>query len=308
MKTPIKTTNVGLLLTFIFAFSCSYNKPSGEADSAYHQEINDWRNGRIEALKNPEGWLSLIGLFTLEEGENSFGASLANVIVFPTDKAPEVIGSFVLTDEQVRVQINAGLEVLHQGEPVSDMIMLSDATGDPTILTLGSLKWYIIKRGDIFAVRLKDSESVNIQAFEGIDSYPIDLDWRIEAHFRPFDTPKTMEMPTFIGTVAELTSPGILEFEIDGQTHQLDAYAEPEDDEFWLIFGDRTNGKETYGGGRFLVVDKPGTGQTTYIDFNYAYNPPCAFSDFATCPLPTARNRLAVEVTAGEKNYEHGSH
>ncbi|MEE9167851.1 MAG: DUF1684 domain-containing protein [Candidatus Neomarinimicrobiota bacterium] len=272
------------------------------------KEIDSWRNRRIASLKDKNGWLSLAGLFWLEEGKNGFGSDQTNDIIFPAGKAPDFIGSFVLEGKQVRVKVRPDVKVLHEGEPVHDMILQSDENGTPTILSLESLSWYIIKRGEKLAVRLKDSENPRFKQFKGINSYPIDSAWRIPAHFESFEKPNRTRMATILGTVEELTSPGVLVFEIQDKTYQLDVIAEPEDDQFWVIFGDQTNRDSTYGGGRYLYVDKPESDSATIIDFNKAYNPPCVFSEFSTCPLPHERNRLPVKIIAGEKNYENGPH
>lgn len=292
----------------MISFSCNRNESSSEDNLSYVKEIRDWRTKRIASLKNRNGWLSLAGLFWLQEGENSFGSDQSNDIIFPADNAPHFIGWFVLKDEQICVKIRPDVKVLHEGEPVQERLLESDENGKPTILSLRSLNWYIIKRGEKFAVRLKDSEHPRIKQFAGIDSYPINPAWRIKAYFEPFEKPKRIRMTTVLGTIAELTTPGVLVFKVHGKTYRLDAIVEPDDDQFWIIFSDQTNGFTTYGGGRFLYVDKPGADNATIIDFNKAYNPPCVFSEFASCPLPHSKNRLLIKITAGEKNYEYESH
>ncbi len=291
-------------ICFLAVLRCTSVENNSPADPAYVAEIQEWHNQRIKSLKKKNGWLTLAGLFWLKEGENTFGSDSSNDMVFPA-KAPAVIGTITLKDSSATIDIKSGIQVFHDGKPVHSQLLKSDASGDPTILTLGSLSWYLIKRGDKFGVRLKDSEHPNLQAFTGVEMYPINPRWRVKARLEPYDPPKSIAIPTVLGTVLELPCPGALVFEIDGKTLRLEPVAEPGDDELWLIFGDATNGEETYGAGRFLYVDKPGDDGTTFIDFNKAYNPPCAFTAFATCPLPPAQNRLPVKVTAGEKNY-HG--
>ena len=305
MTTQIKSVNIFLIQFLMVSFSCRLDKSVGEENPSYIKEIVEWRTKRIDSLKDKNGWLSLAGLFWLEEGEISFGSDRANDIVFPANKAPDFIGSFGMEDEQIGVKIRPDVKVLHEGKPVQDILLQSDENGNPTILSFGSLNWFIIKRGESFAVRLRDSENPRIEQFRGIDSYTVDPAWRIKAHFEPYEKPKIIEMPTILGTMERLTSPGVLVFEINGRPHRLDAVAESDDDQFWMIFGDRTNGFTTYGGGRFLYVDKPAADNTTVIDFNKAYNPPCVFSHFATCPLPHSQNRLPIRITAGEKNFEN---
>jgi uncharacterized protein (DUF1684 family) len=269
-------------------------------------EITSWHNKRIDALKDKNGWLSLAGLFWLEEGEYSFGSDPSNDFVFPAKKAPDLIGRFILNQEQVIVKINHEIEVLNEGEPVTEMLLQSDEEDRPTILSWGSLKWFVIRHGDKFAIRLKDSENPKLNTFKGIGTFPIDLNWRVKSIFEPYHPPKKIPTPTILGTTVERLSPGGLAFEVEGKTHRLDPVAESDSKQYFIIFADETNGTETYGPGRFLYVERPGEDGTTYIDFNKAYNPPCAFTDFATCPLPPAQNHLPIRITAGEKNYEHG--
>jgi len=277
-------------------------------DSLYISEIDRWHEERIESLTRPDGWLTLAGLFWLSEGENTFGTDASNDIVFPAGKAPDFLGSFFLRKGQVSMQIRPGVKVFHDGRPVQSLVLKDDSDGAPSVLEAGPLSWCVIKRGDRFAVRLKDRESPTLREFEGIERFPVDRKWRVEARLEPYDPPKTIPVPTVIGTVIEEHSPGALVFEMDGRSFRLDPIAESSDTDLFLVFGDETNGIETYGGGRFLVVAKPDSAGFTSIDFNKAYNPPCAFTPYATCPLPPEQNRLPFRVTAGEKSYAGYSH
>lgn len=295
-------------LLLLILFSCSGKKSNDREDASYINEIKNWHNERIKSLKSEDGWLSVSGLFWLNEGENSFGAALSNDIVFPEDKAPDFIGWFVLDNGQVRVKIKSDVQVFHKNTPVTEMLLRSDVEGDPTILAFGSLNWYVIKRDNKFGVRLKDSENPKISIFKEIERYPISSKWRIKAEFLPYNPPKKIALPTVLGTVIEESSPGALEFKINGQTYQLDPIGDANDEKFIIIFADQTNGIETYGAGRYLYVIKPNEEGITYIDFNKAYNPPCAFTKYATCPFPPTQNRLPVKITAGEKNYKHALH
>ncbi|MCX8009993.1 MAG: DUF1684 domain-containing protein, partial [Ignavibacteria bacterium] len=152
--------------------------------------------------------------------------------------------------------------------------------------------------------RLRDLEAPLVKNFKGIETYPIDKNWKIESQFIPYTSPKPIQIPTVIGTIEEDTARGYLAFQIDGEEFRLDPTSEGE--KLFVIFADETNGKETYGAGRFLYVDKPDSTGKTYIDFNKSYNPPCAFTKYATCPLPPKQNRLKIKITAGEKNFEGG--
>ena len=297
-----------LIISLVIIISCNNSQSNSENNSSYVSSLQEWHQERIESLKGKNGWLSLVGLLWLEEGENSFGSDPSNDIIFPKERAPEFIGSFILQNEQVRIRIESGVKVLYQGKLVKDMKLRTDTDEEPTVLYSDSLSWFIIKRGGKFAVRLRDSDNPHLLEFKGIETFAIDPAWRIKARFEPYDPPKKISVPTVLGTIREETSPGALVFRINGETYRLDPIAEPNDKHFFVIFADKTNGDETYGAGRFLSVEKPGADGITRIDFNKAYNPPCAFTEFATCPLPPSQNRLRIKVTAGEKKYERTPH
>jgi len=284
----------------ILLVSCKSDVPED-----YRQEIDDWHNKRIENLTKSDGWLSLAGLYWLKEGENKFGSDPSNDIVFP-EKAPAFIGSIFLEGEVVTTKMNPGIGINIDSTLTEEIIMKHDQTDNSTILKLGTFKWYVIKRSKGLGIRLKDSENILIKNFEGIKTYPIDPEWKIKAKFVAYNPPKIILIPNILGTIDESESPGYLEFEIAGNLYRLDAI--DAGDEFYMIFGDETNGEETYGAGRFLYVNKPDSIGITYIDFNKTYNPPCVFTKYATCPLPPKQNMLKVEITAGEKNYEGEGH
>lgn len=293
-----------LALIFLFLFISCQKK---EIDPSYLAEINQWHQKRIANLKKPEGWLSLVGLYWLQEGENSFGSSEKNDITFP-QKAPAFIGTFVLHANKVKVVINPDIPVLVNDTIKKEAELQHDLSGHPTKMKLGSLVWYVIKRGEKYGIRLKDTLSAVRMKFKGIDRFPVDPKYRVVATFIPYNPPKKIIIPTIIGTEEVSYSPGALEFELDGEKYRLDPEGEMGDKEWFIVFGDATNGKETYGAGRFLYVPAPDSTGKTIIDFNKAYNPPCAFTPYATCPLPPEQNILPVAIRAGEKNYGEGHH
>jgi uncharacterized protein len=283
--------------------SCTFNKKPKASDD-HIMEINSWHEGRVESLKSESGWLTLAGLFWLKEGVNTFGGNRSNDVDFPIDKAPDKMGSFKLNNGEVSIKIRPGIEVLLDKEPVSEMLMKDDSQDGTTILQYKTLSWYIIKRGERFGVRLKDSTAKTRTEFEKIDRFPVDSTFRVSATFQPYESPKKINVPTAAGETEEL-SPGLLEFQIGPHKLSLEPLGTIDSDRFFIIFGDETSGKETYGGGRFLYIENPGKAGETVIDFNKAYNPPCVFTPYATCPLPPDQNRLAIKITAGEKNYGH---
>jgi uncharacterized protein len=279
--------------------------PTSLDAAAYAREIAAWRTAREAELRKPDGWLTLVGLFWLEEGENHFGSDPRNRVVLPVGKAPPVAGTLVRHTEAVTVRANPGGGLESDGHPVSGEIPLaSDAKGKPTVLRLGSLSFYVIKRGPKLGVRVKDSRSPVLAAFHGVDSFPADPAWRVVARFEPHARPTTIPIANVLGQIENQPSPGTVVFERAGKTLRLDALDGGEGS-LSLIFADSTNGRETYGAGRFLDTDPPRDGKVI-VDFNKAYNPPCAFTTFATCPLPPRQNRLPIAVTAGEKKYGEG--
>ncbi len=278
------------------------------ASAAYVSEIETWREGRLASLTADDGWLSLVGLYWLEPGTNTFGSTPDNSLIFP-QKAPAHAGTFQLADGKVTVEPapGSGIELADTpGEPVAGKVLASDAQGEPTVLELGSLRFYVIERGDRTGIRVKDTESPVKAAFAGLDYYPIDPAWKVEARLERVPG-ATVPVPNVLGQVEDVPSPGTLVFQLPGgdRTLRLRPIQEGDSDELFVVFGDSTNGRQTYGGGRFLYADPPGPDGRVVLDFNRAYNPPCAFTPFATCPLPPPGNKLPLAVTAGEKKYAH---
>lgn len=297
-----------ILLSFFTIFDCQHSDKPSTADREYIKGIEEWQKRRVTNLTRPDGWLSLIGLFWLKEGENRFGSSPTNSIRFPAEKAPAVMGSFILNRDRVTVNIFDNLPVLHQGIPIQTLEMQNDLSENPTFLRYGSLSWLVIKRGDRYGIRLRDSKSETIKNFKGLDYFPIDPGWKIRASFEPYSPVKKISVPNVLGTENEETCPGALVFEKNGQRFRLDPILEDGTSQWFIIFSDETNGKETYGAGRFLYADPPDQNGYTFLDFNKAYNPPCAFTPFATCPLPPEQNHLNLKVEAGEKKYQGSMH
>lgn len=277
-----------------------------ELSSAGRQEIEKFRAERLEGLKDPNGWLTLVGLFWLDEGDNPFGSDPKGKIVFPAGKAPARAGTLVRHGDQVTLQAAVGAGITVAGKPVTEVALQADVTGKATVMELGPLSFFLIRRGDRLGLRVKDRESPALQAFAGVEDFPLRGDWRIEARFEANVPAKKIPIANVLGMVEDQPSPGAVIFTHGGQTYRLDALANS-DGTLSLVFGDETNGHETYGAGRFLDVDAPKDGKVM-VDFNQAYNPPCAFTRFATCPLPPAQNKLKVRVEAGEKKYGRGEH
>ena len=276
----------------------------GESEPArYESALAEWRADRVANLKGPDGWLNLAGLYWLEEGPNSFGTAAGHDLVAPEGSAPPKLGDFVVDNGMVTFTTEPGVDVFHGESPVTAMLLVDDQEDDPSLLTHGSLAWTVIRRMDRLGVRLRNYDHPAVTTFAGIESYPTDADWRIQARFEAYPEPRKIRVATVVdGLGWEPTVPGTLEFEAKGQALSLEAYRS--DDGFFIVFADGTTGDTTYPAGRYLAADLPDKDGTTVLDFNKAYNPPCVFSEYATCPLATPRNRLPVAVDAGEK-YAH---
>ncbi|OGB66058.1 MAG: hypothetical protein A2Y94_14790 [Caldithrix sp. RBG_13_44_9] len=304
--------HIAMLLIFFLSLLSSYTckqpeKVSSET-SQYLKEIADWRQRRITNLTKSDGWLSLIGLFWLKEGKNSYGGNESNSIQFTAQKVPAVMGNFILNKGKVTIHVFNNLPVLSEEKPVQSLEMQDDQSENPTVLTYGSLSWLLIKRGDKYGIRLRDSENDNLKNFKGIENFPVDPAWKVEARFEPYSPPKKISVPNVLGTVNQENCPGALVFKLDGRSFRLDPIAEEGARQWFIIFSDETNGPETYGAGRFLYIDPPDENGKVIIDFNKTYNPPCAFTIYATCPLPPEQNHLAIRITAGEKKYQGSDH
>lgn len=276
-------------------------------EEEYIQEVQEWKQQRLDRLKSENGWLNLVGLHWLEEGQNPFGSNEANNIVFP-EKAPEFIGTIILYKGNVSVQINENVEVYINDSLLKEHEVYTDMDDNTTYFKSGDLRWHIIKRGDRYGIRLRDIESPLVSKINEIPSFPIDTKWRIKAKFEKFDTPKEIAIPNVLGDTEFEKCYGLLKFKIDDEEYSLMPLGDGVNSGFFVIFADETSAEETYGAGRFLSVEKPNQKGITYIDFNKATNPPCAFTDFATCPLPPKENILPVKILAGEKINEHFGH
>jgi uncharacterized protein (DUF1684 family) len=278
------------------------NQNGDRSDDAYLKEINKWKEKRLTNLKSENGWLNLAGLFWLEEGVNTIGSDSSNSIIFP-DKAPPRLGEYILENRQVSFIPEPGTEILLNGKPIKGLEVITDRSGKPTLLETGSLAWFIIERGDQFGIRLRDYKHPAINELTHIETFPADPAWKIEAKFEAYEEPRELLIPTVIGTVEKNMCPGILHFTVNGVQQKF--YPVTAGRRLFVIFADETSALETYGGGRFLYLDKPDRRGLVTIDFNKAFNPPCAFTQYATCPLPPRENFLTVRILAGEKGVDH---
>jgi uncharacterized protein (DUF1684 family) len=269
-------------------------------DMAYENEIKAWRQTRLENLKKSDGWLSLVGLHWLSPGTQRVGRAVDNDIVLTI--GPKYLGQIHLEKQIVRLRYPDGEAAANEILAPNEIDLHPDTASNPTQIPLGQEGTLsLIERSGRYALRVKDSAAKTRTEFSGLDYFPIQPDFRIEARYEAHPPGKTLEIASVINTIEAMPNPGALVFVKDGVTHRLETIDEG-DGPLFVIFADRTNGKTTYGPGRFVYVDLPKEGKAI-LDFNKAYNPPCAFNAYSTCPLPPPQNRLDLEVTAGEKKY-----
>jgi len=290
---------------FACAFVLLLSTAGARADD-YAQELAAERAERVRRLTAPEGWLSLIGLHFLAPGENTVGRAPENQVVLSA--GPARFGTVILAgDGSVRLQVTPGVEARVNGEPVLSVNLGDGRSGRPVTVVCGTVSLHVIERGGQRALRVKDSASERRSGFAGIEYFPVDPAWRIEAAWEAFDRPREVPIKNILGQESKALVLGRAVFTRNGRTLALLPLQESPDEPLFFIISDLTSGEETYGAARFLYADPPKDGKVR-LDFNRAINPPCAFTPFATCPLPPKENQLPIAVTAGEKDYRGEHH
>jgi uncharacterized protein len=285
--------NIALAAAFSLALGAS------NTDADYRQQVERWRAQHQTALAADDGWLTVAGLDWLKEGENRVGADPASEVPLPPNSVPQHVATISFHAGQAVLHPAPGVPLTLNGKPAAPTTLHEDTD----ILAINRLKFYLIRRGDRVGIRLKDNDSPERKRFSGLTWYPVDPAWRIRAKFTAWDTPHTIAFTNTIGQKATEPSPGFVTFTRNGREYRL----EPTLDEgtLFFVFRDRTSGKTTYGASRFLYAE-PAKDGVVYLDFNQAENPPCAFTAYATCPLPPPQNRLDLAVEAGEQKYNGG--
>jgi hypothetical protein len=275
----------------IGAAACSAFYSLYAASQTYRAEVAEWRRQRDMELRADGGWLTVTGLFWLHEGANPFGSGPSNEIVLPNDPALKSGAAFILEHGKVVMRMDGRSRDLR-----------ADSEESADIVTLASLSLSVIQRGDRYGIRLKDRNSRLRREFAGLRYFPLSESYRVSARFVP--DARKIPIPNVLGQTEDTPSPGYVEFELEGRKLRLTP-VEESPNELFFIFRDLTSGRQTYGSGRFLDTAMPKDGRVE-LDFNKAYNPPCAFTPYATCPLPPKQNRLPVRIAAGELKY--GAH
>jgi uncharacterized protein len=273
--------------------------------SAYAEAmtLEQWRQQRVKNLTSENGWLTLVGLYWLREGDNTFGRAKSNRITLDHSSLPETLGTFTVHDGTVTFAAKSAATITHEDKRVTSIVMTPHTAGEPTTLRTGSLQFFVIERAGRLGVRVRDVDHPARKNFRGIESFPPSDAWIVNARFEPYPADRRIPIVNILGMTNQMVTPGAVVFTKNGREWRLDAILEaPDDDSLFVMFADATSARETYGAGRFMYIPLPRDGRVT-IDFNRAYNPPCAFNEFATCPLPPPQNRLSMRVDAGEKKY-----
>ncbi len=281
--------------------------PTVAADG-FQSELEQWRQQRVESLTREDGWIALVGLHWLDaQGPLTIGAGADRDI--QVDDLPDLLGELRRGDVGWRLSL-AGDNTVFDGERIvtGGIDLVSDRAAGArgvaaTRLRHGPVRMQVIERGDRQALRVWSAQAPARQGFAGLSYFPADRDWQLRGRWQPHEPARKIEIVDVTGALQAMTNPGAVVFERDGREHRLEALAEPGDAKLFLIFADRSSGRESYGAGRYLYADRPDHVGTVQLDFNRAYNPPCAFSAYATCPLPPPENRLDLRVAAGELRY-----
>ncbi len=286
------------VLMLVLLAACS--KPAAPVDPKWAEGLETFRSSRAKAIGGPDGWVTLVGRFRLKSGANTVGSDPKSVAVLPADRAPPLLGTISVEERTLYFTAAPGADVRVAGEPVTTMELADDSKGKPTVLEAGSLRLHVIRRGDSFLLRVKDREHPARAAFKGLDWFGPDVAWRVRAKLEPSAPGATLPIVNVLNQTEDQASPGHLVFTLGGIEYRLAALKEDEPGLF-VIFKDETAGKSTYPSGRFINTPAVDAEGYVELDFNRAYSPPCAFTSFATCPLPPKENHLAVAIEAGEK-------
>jgi len=268
---------------------------------AEHDAWREYRRGKL--VTPPDGPLLFIGLWALPGGATAVGADSSLPIVLPAAKSPAIAARLVRAGARIRLEPApaAAFTLADGGRLTGPVELRTDADSSPIAVHLGSLGMQIHRVGDRFWLRVWDEDSPSRRTFAGAPFFPADLRWRVAAKLERFRDRKTYQVPDMAGGMQEYAAPGRLAFRTEGRTYRLTPFLEPGEPDLWILFSDSTNAAETYPAGRYLLVPPPDSAGWTVIDFNRAYSPPCAFTAYATCPVPPPENRLPLAVTAGEK-------
>ena len=289
-----------LVLIGLIAFISSCQKKK-EMPISYLPDHANWEEERMSNLYAEDGFINLAGLYWVEVGEWSFGSDPSNDVVFPSD-LPSHLGSLVVTHNRVLLTPGEDSAIQVDGEKLDRPTVVYDEESDEyTEMISGDYKWHFIERAGNLGIRVRNLKHPALENRAEIGKFPVSYDWVVEATYVPYEKPKKVVIDNVVGFTYEMDIPGQLQFELGDKEFTLEPIQEG--DKFFLIFSDETSALETYGSGRYMYADMPKEAESVILDFNKCYNPPCAFTDFATCLIPPKENRLALRVEAGEKDF-----
>jgi uncharacterized protein (DUF1684 family) len=274
--------------------------------NTYVSEIKEWQSDMEDRLRSPDGWLTLVGLHWLEEGVNTLGSTPTNSVSFPEGTAPEKIGTLTLKDAKVTLEVAEGIIATLEGNPITKQELEPDTGRKPDIVYVGEINFHVIVRGNRIGIRAKQANSPLRVNFPGRSWWLIDQEFRVTAEIIPYTPQKMVPIPDVLGDINETAMDCQLKFTFHRQTYTLDAFALPSG-QYYILFHDQSCGQGSYPSGRFLVTEYAEDDQVV-IDFNKAHNPPCAFTPYATCPLPPTQNHLPLMIQAGERYVEIEGH
>ena len=287
---------LNVVLVFVLLFAAAAG-----AQTDHARTVREWRNMHEWNLKSDDSWFSLAGIFWLKEGANTVGRGPKFDVQLTSSFKKQKFGTIYLKNGNAVLSVENGVEAFSSGEQISPLPLVSDVEQKQTVIRTGSQSFYLMKRGERFAIRLKDKNNPALLSFKGLKWFPIDERFRVTATFEPFPTPKILRIPNLLGDTYQMKSEGLLHFTLDGKKYTLQPVEE--NGRFFIIFRDLTSKKSTYSVGRFLYASKSPDNKII-LDFNKAENPPCAYTEFATCPIPPPQNRLPFSLNAGEKRYK----
>ena len=295
-----------LFLTISAACLIFYGCGSGEAElgpkplpNNYEQSISDWQEYRIGVLTDTTGWLRLVDLIWFEEGENSFGSGEEQDIRFPEGSIAKHAGTFLLRNGEVSMRVAENVDIRHKGERVDQLQMVGDGVEERIHATHGNLTWFIDERGDQRGVKIFSMDTPKADRFDGFPRYELKEEWHLKGRFVQHSEEASVEVVNVLGDTIDRSSPGYVTFRVNDELYSIDAFEA--NSGLFLMFTDQTNRSDTYQAGRYMIIDHPDDNGFITLDFNKAYNPPCAFNPFTTCQLPPPQNRLDLAIPAGEK-------
>jgi uncharacterized protein len=300
-----------ILSVALFSFNHAHadaTKPTvsaAQTPEQYVQSIQDWRATADKGLRRDNGWLTLAGRYVMKKGDNTIGTATGSDVLLPAGIGPDRLGMMSVDEKGATLKLAPGVSMMSNEIPFEGERAMKVGGDKPDWVKLGRMQFQVIERNGRYVFRLADNENQLRANFPGRMWFDVKPQYKVQAKYVPHTKPKMIPIVNVLDEITDTPSPGYLQFKLNGKNYRLDAVAEPKDKELFVILKDKTAGSETYGSGRFLAVEWPeairAKGGNVTIDFNKTYNPPCAFSDFTTCPLPPKQNIMTVRLEAGEQ-------